>query len=102
MSKIIRVGGASTTATALFVDPQGVAQPLTSKPVWAASPDGLVTLTPADDGMTCAIAPVAAGDVTVTVSAEADPTPGVNTVTGTASLTVSPDEDTTATITFSD
>lgn len=101
MSKIIRVGGASTTATALFVDPQGVAQPLSSVPVWAATPSGLVNLTPAADGMTCAVVPVAAGDVTLTATAEGDPTPGVNTIVATAALSVAPDEDTTGTISFS-
>lgn len=101
MSKVIRVGGAGTTATALFVDPQGVAQPLSSVPVWSATPDGLVALTPAADGMTCAVAPVAPGDVTITATAEGDPSPGVNTITATASLTVAPDEDMTGTITFS-
>jgi hypothetical protein len=101
MSKVITVGGAATVATALFVDPQGVAQPLASKPVWAATPDGLVALTPADDGMTCSVAPVAAGDVTLTATAEGDPTPGKNTIVATAALTVAPDEDVSGTITFS-
>lgn len=99
MAKTI-VQGSTHTATAVFTDANGVTRPLHSIPAWSASPDGLVTLAPAEDGMTCGItAGSTDGDVTLTVTAEGDPSPGVNTITGTFDLSVVDPEDTQVTIT---
>lgn len=100
MSKVITVG-ATTTATALFTDNNNVSEPVFSVPVWVATPTGIVTLAPAADGLTCVVTGAAVGDVTITSAVEGDPTPGVDTVTATASLSVAAPEDTQGTITFS-
>jgi hypothetical protein len=102
MSEIIKIGGLGTTAKATFTDSAGVDVAVVGVPVWSATPDGLVTLQPAADGLSCDVLPVAAGDVTLTCVAEGDPTPGVDTVTLTGTLTVAADEATGGTITFTD
>lgn len=94
--------GQSKTATASFTDANGTAQPLPAgnKPAWAVSPDGALALTPSDDGMSCTIVGGSTvGAVTLTATVEADPTPGVNTVTATIAGAVVAPEDTQGTIT---
>lgn len=100
MSKSINIG-ANTTATVVYTDDQGVSDPIFSVPVWAATPDGIVTLAPAADGMTCVATGVAAGDVSLTATAEGDSTPGANTIVATAALNVKAAEDSKGEITFS-
>lgn len=98
MSKTIKMGDAAGNATAHFTDAAGVEHPIHSVPVWAATPDGIVKVTAAADGMTAAYEAVGPGTATITATAECDPTAGVNTVTLSASLTVVDVEDTGGTI----
>ena|SRR5579863_8620115 len=64
---------------------------LYSVPVWAVQ-SGDVTLQPAADGMSCVIVSGSDEASVVKVSAEGDPTPGVNTVTDLINVTVTPTE----------
>lgn len=94
--------GQSKTATASFTDASGTVQPLPTGniPAWAVTPAGALTLTPAADGMTCAIvggSPL--GALTLTATVEGDPTPGVDTIVATISGTLVAPEDTQGTIT---
>lgn len=96
--------GQSKTATVAFTDANGVAQPLPAGnvPAWAVDPASALALTPAADGMSCAIvggSPV--GDFTLTATVEGDPTPGVDTITATIAGTLVAAEDTQGTITIS-
>lgn len=94
MSKSV-IQGSSHTATALFTDASGVARPLFSVPAWSVVPADALTLSPAADGFTC---PFVAGnsdqDFTLTVTAEGDPTAGVNVITGNFAGTITDPEDT--------
>lgn len=100
MSKIIQAGG-TTTGTVAFQNKDGGAATVVGVPTWAVTPDGVVGLTPASDGLSADFSGTAPGTATITVTAEGDPTPGVDTVTVTATLTVVPEEASTGEITFS-
>lgn len=100
--------GASFTLTAVFADPAGKTVPLGALPT-ATESTGAITLSPVGTpavgdaqfqftGSVPADA-VAGTQYTITLSAEGDPTPGVDTITGTFTVGVAADEDTTVTIT---
>ncbi len=91
MSKILHMGN-TTTASVTYQDKEGDDVPVVGAPKWSAAPDGLVTLAPAEDGMSCVVTPVAVGDVTITVVAEGDETAGVDTITLTGDVTVAAEE----------
>lgn len=100
MSKTLQAG-ASTTGTVAYTNKDGGPATPASPPQWSVSPDGVVTLTPAADGMSCGIvAGTAPGTATVSVVAEGDPTPGVDTITLAASISVVPEEASAGTLTF--
>lgn len=103
MSKTI-VQGSSHTATAVFTDANGVVRPLPAGvvPAWSVSDPASGVLTPAADGMTALlVAGSTDGDYTLTVTAEGDPAPGVDTLTGNFAFTVTDPEDTQVSITLS-
>jgi hypothetical protein len=94
--------GQSKTATVVFTDANGKVQPLPTGniPVWSVLPAGAVTLSPAPDGMSCAIVGGATlGPLTMTATVEGDPTPGVAPLTPSIVGTVVAPEDTQGTIT---
>ena len=92
MSKIIHMETTGHVATIKFLDNDGEEQPVVGKPVWSVAPDGIVALTVADDGMSATVDPVAEGDATITVVAEADEEVGKNTITLTGDVTVAHEE----------
>lgn len=63
-------------------DSAGNAAPLFGVPVWASSDETVLTVQLAADGMSAAIMTVAPGLARISVTAEGDPTPGVDTLTG--------------------
>lgn len=101
MSKQLNVG-ATSTATVAYTDAAGqpVTLPAGSVPVWTVDDTTKATATPAADGLTAVIEGVAVGTATVTVVAEGDPTPGVDTITLTGAVNVV-DEASGGTLTFS-
>lgn len=101
MSKaIIRVDQNGTTARLKFVDGKGNPAQPASPPKWSVTVDGVITMTVADDGMSAAIAPAGVGDTTINVTAEGDPTPGVDTVLLSGDVSVVPAEIATGTLDF--
>ena len=103
-----KLAGASFVLTAVYADPKGVSVPLASLPT-AAESTGAITLsavgnpTVADPSFqftgTVPADAVAGTIYEIDISAEGDPTPGVNTIVGKFSVGVAADEDTTVTIT---
>jgi len=94
--------GQSKTATVVFTDANGKVQPLPAGniPVWTVIPAAALSLTPAADGMSCAIlGGTALGPLTLTATVEGDPTPGVDPLTPSIVGTVVAPEDTQGTIT---
>jgi len=63
-------------------DSAGVAAPLFGVPVWASSDETVLTVTVAADGMSASVQTVAPGLARISVTAEGDPTPGVDVLTG--------------------
>ena len=63
-------------------DASGNARQLFGVPVWASSDETILTVAAAADGMSAVVQTVAPGTARISVTAEADPTPGVNTLTG--------------------
>jgi uncharacterized protein YejL (UPF0352 family) len=90
----------SAVAAAAFEDAAGVVRPLASTPVWSTSDESVATVIPAADGLTATITGVAPGTAAIRVSAEADPTPGKNTLTGEVDITVINPEDTQVVMTL--
>jgi hypothetical protein len=76
------------TVTAQAVDAKGRPTSLFSTPTWTESPAGIATLTPSADGLTCVIAGTTVGATTVTVSGDASPATGMQSVIGTLPVTV--------------
>ena len=71
------------------VDKAGNPGTLASVPVWSASDPTILTVVPAADGMSAVVsAKGKLGRAQVNVTAEGDPTPGVNTITGTLAVEV--------------
>lgn len=94
--------GQSKTATVVFTDVNGKVQPLPAGniPVWSAIPAESLSLTPAADGMSCAIVGGAMlGPLTLTATVEGDPTPGVDPLTPSIVGTVVAPEDTQGIVT---
>jgi len=101
MTKTLNVGGTST-ATVTFQDKAGadVNLPEGNKPTWTVDQAALLSLTVADDGMSAELTATGVGLATITVTAEGDPTPGVDTITVSGSVNIV-DEASSATLTFS-
>jgi len=71
------------------VDRAGNPGTLTSEPVWSASDPTILTVVPAADGMSAVVSAMGKlGAAQVNVTADGDPTPGVNTITGTVDVQV--------------
>jgi hypothetical protein len=90
-----------SSATLAFLDKKGNPATVVGVPVWTTSVPGILALTPAADGLSCAIAvvgPVGAG--TIDVVAEGDPTAGVDTLHATGDFSVLSAEAATAAISF--
>lgn len=101
MSKlVIRVDQTGAQASLAFKDAKGnVAQPA-APPVWSVTAPGIIGLAVADDGMSAQITPQAAGAVQIDVTAEGDPTPGVDTLHLSGDVQVTPAEIATGEIDF--
>jgi hypothetical protein len=71
------------------VDKVGNPGTLASVPAWSASDPTILTVLPAADGMSAVVSAMGKlGAAQVNVTAEGDPTPGVNTITGTVAVQV--------------
>ncbi len=101
MTKTLQVGGTST-ATIAYKDAEGVGVtlPAGNIPAWAVDQVALLDMVVAADGMSAALTAKGVGLATITVTAEGDPEPGVDTITVTGSVTIV-DEASTGEITFS-
>ena len=99
MSKTLNIGGISTT-TVTYQDKAGSNVPVVGAPTWAVDNSAIATVVPAADGLSAVVTGVAVGTATVTVTAEGDATPGVDTITLTGTVNVV-DEATGGTLIFS-
>lgn len=101
MSKTLQVN-TPDTASVEFTDKGGNAVAIVGVPAWSTdNPSALSAFTPAADGLSVNFTTgTAPGNVTFTVTAEGDPTTGVDTVTVSAVLAIVPAEATGGTITF--
>lgn len=99
--KTLHLNGAASTASVTYTNKEGGAAPIVGVPTWSASPDGIVSLAPAADGLSAVVTPVALGQATITVVAEGDETAGVDTITLTGDVTVAAEEATGGTLAFS-
>lgn len=99
MSKTLNIGSTST-ATVAYQDKAGTDVAVVGIPVWTVDDEAIATLVVGDDGMSAVITAVSAGTSTITVTAEGDPTPGVDTITLTGTLNVV-DEASGGTLSFS-
>ena len=71
------------------VDRAGNPGTLASGPVWSASDPTILTVVPAADGMSAVVSAMGKlGAAQVNVTADGNPTPGVNTITGTVDVQV--------------
>ena len=77
---------------ATFEDMDGIAVDVVGTPVWASSNPAIATVSPATDGLSCDVLSVAPGTAQITVTAEGDPTPGVDPVSGEQDVIVVADE----------
>lgn len=69
-------------AALTIADAQGRPATVDGVPSWASSDETVLKVTPAADGMSAAVDPIAAGTARVTVTADADVGAGVVTITG--------------------
>lgn len=99
MSKQLNIGGGST-ATVNYTDAAGASVPVSSVPSWSVDDSTIISLSPAADGMSASITALKVGTATVTVTAEGDPSPGVDTITLSGTVNVV-DEASGGTLTFS-
>lgn len=99
MSKQLNVGGVST-ASVTYQDPAGNTVPVASVPSWSVDNPAIASITPATDGLSASVSALSVGVATITVTAEGDPTPGVDTITLTGTVNVV-DEASGGTLTFS-
>src|ERR1017187_763242 len=90
----------SVLITAAFEDPTGKVQPLAGTPAWESSDETIATVAPAADGLSATITGIGPGTAKITVTAEADPVPGKNTLTAEADITVLAPEDTQVVLTL--
>ena len=83
---------AGCAAQLVFKDKKGNPVGVVGAPEWTMSADGIVDMTVAPDGLSAQFvptdAPGAIGTVTITVKAEGDPTPGVDTIVLTGDIEV--------------
>ena len=79
--------GKLVTAAVAYTNPDGTAGAPAAPPTWSFDNPGVWDPTVAADGLSASGSVLAAGDCNVTVVAEGDPTPGVDTVTLKGTLT---------------
>ena len=99
MSKQLNVGN-TTTASVSYQDKAGATVPVVGAPSWGVDNPAVATVEPASDGMSAVVTAVGVGAANITVTAEGDPTPGVDTITLTGQVTVV-DEASGGVLTFS-
>jgi hypothetical protein len=80
--------GFARTITSTFTKGDGTPGTVDGVPVWTAAPDGLATLTPSADGMTCEVVWAGAGDVTITQTADGDLGAGVHPIVSSVIITM--------------
>jgi len=105
MSQItIKSDSNGVSASASYKDKKGNPAAIVGVPTWAMGTDGVLDMTVAPDGLSANFVPTdaagALGDVVVTVTAEGDPTPGVDTIVSTGTITVVPAEAASGDIAF--
>lgn len=89
----VSVDSTGLIATLAFVDDKGNSAQPAAPPVWTSSDVTIATITAAADGMTAEVdLPGKSGKATLSVTAEGDPTPGVDSITLTAPITVTAGE----------
>jgi uncharacterized protein YjdB len=100
MSKQLNVGD-TDTATVAYTDKAGnaVSLPAGNVPAWTVDDETIATVAPAADGMTAVVTAVAVGTANITVVAEGDASPGVDTITLSGQVSVV-DEASGGTLTF--
>lgn len=99
MSKTLNIGGTST-ASVTYADAAGANVAVSGAPSWSVDDASVASVTPAADGLSALVTALAVGTATISVVAEGDPTPGVDTITLTGTVNVV-DEATGGTLTFS-
>lgn len=70
------------TATISPVDHKGKPAPVDGEPVWASSNEAVVSVVPNPGGLSALIVAQGVGDYSISVSADADLSPTVNSITG--------------------
>jgi hypothetical protein len=99
--KIKVTNSQQATATITPVDKFNNPAPVDGVPVWASSDETIVTVTPADDGLSALVKAVGPlGSANVSVTADADMGAGVVTIFGTLSVDVTPGQAVGITITL--
>ena len=90
MSKIINLGTTPPPSSVSYTDKAGVAVslPAGSIPAWSSDNTAVATVLADPTGLKAQLTPVGAGTCNITVVAEGDPTPGVDTITLSAPLSV--------------
>jgi hypothetical protein len=93
------------SASLSFKDKKGNPANLPGVPAWAMGSDTVLTMTVAPDGLSASFVPTdaagALGDVAITVTAEGDPIPGVDTIVLSGTITVVAAEAATGDLSFS-
>jgi len=89
-----------SAATLNATDRHGVNRALVGVPAWKSSDESIATVTPAADGLSALVVPVAKGECDITVTAEGDPTPGVDTLTGVGHVVVTDPEASQLSVSF--
>jgi len=97
---VLHSNNKGVTASLVAKDSSGNVVALPSIPAWTTSADGIVLMTVAGDGMSATFAPVAVGTVSVSVVAEGDTTPGVDTIHASGDIQVLGAEAATVDLTF--
>lgn len=100
MSLVINSDSPGVAATLNVSDKEGVTAKVYGVPVWASDDEKVATVVPAADGMSAVVKPVADGNCNISVTLEGDPTPGKDTITAEAPVSVVDPEATQASIGF--
>ena len=100
MSLIINSDSPGVAATLNVSDKEGVTAKVFGVPVWSSDDEKVATVTPAADGMSAVVKPVAPGNCNIDVTLEGDETPGKDTITAVAPVEVVEPEATQASISF--
>lgn len=88
MSQATLKPGQTVPASVKYTSGGQPAQPA-SPPVWSSDTPGVASVQPAADGMSAVVSYVAPGAAVISVVAEGDPTPGVDTITLQGTVTCS-------------